>query len=508
MLKLNSATAPATSAKLPNTTLLGVSWLNGRFSAVALQRGSLGVAWTCPSVVRTPAEFSAALRESVRRTSFQGTQVSLVLLDPQFAQHWVEVPTGRSGQLGKYLHRQVQQHKPFSGAATWAFQLTVPTKVSGGALLHLLPTEFYERIVDACNDAGLHLVTLTGGAEVLRAHLRFLPLRDDEITVVATALGDTTTVLVARGDGMPLLVRTIQGAWKSDAGRVAVDLNRTLLYAQQQFGVTISNVWLSGSDVEEQLPSLSGFFGLPLKASLAPGGEFSWAEEALRLAGETPINLISREHREAPARRTVLRFSSYAAIALLTVSVGLSGFVHYHFREEKQAIMRLGRLEKELQAKHRSLQNYFVELDRKGQFLEMARADQPDPIATWVFGSVSEALPSDLVLTNFTVIAETNQWRVTLSGQVQPNAAESGRDDGRSLGREFARRLSAGPLGLDFDGDQIAPAETATPKSPESPPPAGGLEVSAFNAWTTRLKELANHQPVRTRDFHLQGVMR
>ena len=508
MLKINSTTTPATSAKFPNATLLGVSWLNGRFSAVALQRGSLGVAWTCPSPVKSPAEFSAALRESVRRTSFQGTQVSLVLLDPQFTQHWVEVPAGRSGQLSKYLHRQVQQHKPFSGAATWAFQLTVPTKASGGALLHLLPTEFYEGIVDACNDAGLHLVTLTGGVEVLRAQLRFMPLRDDEITVVANALGDTTTVLVARGDGMPLLVRTIQGAWKTDAGRVAIDLNRTLLYAQQQFGVTTSNAWLSGTDLEEQLPSLEGFFELPLKASLAPGGEFSWAEEALRLAGETPINLISREHREAPARRTVLRFSSYAAIALLTISVGLSGFVHYHYREEKQAIARLGRLEKELQAKHRSLQNYFVDMDRKGLFLEATHADQSAPISTWVFGSVSEALPADLVLTNLTVIAETNLWRVTLSGQVQPHAVESGRDDGRSLGREFARRLSAGPLGMDFEGDQGAPAEAETAKASEPRPPASGLEVSAFNAWTTRLKDLATHQTAKTRDFHLQGIIR
>ena len=505
LLKLNSSAAPAAPAKLPNSTLLGVAWLNGRFSAIALQRGALGVAWTCPTAVNGPAELETALREAVRRTSYQGTQVSLVMVDPQFAQHWVEVPAGKSGQLSKYLHRQVQQHKPFSGAATWAFQLTVPTKASGGALLHLMPTDLYEGIVDACSDAGLHLTTLTNGAEVLRAQLRCLPLRDDEITMVSATIGDTTTVLVARGDSMPLLVRTIQGDWKTDAGRVGVDLNRTLLYAQQQFGVVIANAWLGGSEAEEQVQALAGFFEVPLKASLAPNGEFSWAEEALRLAGETPINLISREHREAPARRTVMRFSSYTAVALLTISLGLTAFVHYHYREEKRAIYRLGKLEKELQEKHRRLQDYFADVERKGQFLDNARADRPDPISTWVLGSVGESLPSDLVLTNLTLLSETSQWRLTLSGQIQPNAVDAGREDARLLSRELAQKLSAGPLGVEFEGDLSAPADPAS-AAPASPP--SGLEAGAFNAWSTRLKETAATPPPKAREFHLQGVFR
>jgi hypothetical protein len=76
-------------------------------------------------------------------------------------------------------------------------------------------------------------------------------------------------------------------------------------------------------------------------------------------------------------------------------------------------------------------------VERKGQFLDTARADRPDPIATWVLGSVGESLPSDLVLTNLTLLSETSQWRLTLSGQIQPNAVDAGREDARLLGREL-----------------------------------------------------------------------
>lgn len=506
MLKLNSQSASAAQAqKLPPGTLLGVSWLNGRFSAIALHKGALGVAWSSPTPVTTPADFLSALREAVKRTAFQGTNVALVLLHPQFHQHWVDVPTGKAGALSKYLQRQVQQHKPFSGAASWAFQLTVPTKASGGALLHLMPTELYEGIVEACNDAGLHLGTLTPGSEVLRSQLRQLPLRDDEITLVAAAHGETTTVLVARGDTMPLLVRTLPGSWNHEAARVAVDLNRTLLFAQQQYGVVVSNAWLADADATERVPGLVNFLEVPLKASPAPAGEFSWAEEALRLSVGPQVNLISREHREAPARRTVMRFSTYSAIGLLSVACGLTALVQYHHREEKRAIGRLKTLEQELQGKHRSLQEFFVETERKSSFLSAAPSDQPDPIPTWVLGGVTEALPRDLVLTNLTLLAETNQWRVTLSGAVQPTSETTPVADVSRLTREFALRLNEGPLGLTFDPLTLRDPSTNAPVAADA---KGGVESGSLNAWTSRLREFAHLQPSRAREFLLQGVLR
>lgn len=506
MLKLNSHSASSAQIqKLPPGTLLGVAWLNGRFSAIALHKGALGIAWTSPTPVTTPADFLVALREAVKRTAFQGTNVSLVLLHPQFHQHWVDVPTGKAGALSKYLQRQVQQHKPFSGAATWGFQLTVPTKASGGALLHLMPTELYEGIVEACNDAGLHLGTLTPGSEVLRSHLRQLPLRDDEITLVAAAHGDTTTVLVARGDTMPLLVRTLAGSWNHDAGRMAVDLNRTLLFAQQQYGVVISNAWLADADAAERVPGLVNFLEVPLKASPAPAGEFSWAEEALRLSAGPQVNLISREHREAPARRTVMRFSTYSAIALLSVACGLTALVQYHHREEKRAIGRLTSLEQELQGRHRSLQEFFVETERKSSFLNAAQPDQPDPVPTWVLGGVTEALPRDLVLTNLTLLAETNQWRVTLSGALQPASDTAPVADVNRLTRELALRLHEGPLGLTFDPTTLRDLSTNTPAAAEA---KGGVESGSLNAWASRLREFANQPPSRSREFLLQGVLR
>ena len=507
MLKLNSQSASSVQAqKLPPGTLLGVSWLNGRFSAIALHKGALGVAWSSPSLVTTPAEFLVALREAAKRTAFQGTNVSLVMLHPQFHQHWVDVPTGKAGALSKYLQRQVQQHKPFSGQATWGFQLTVPTKASGGALLHMMPTELYEGIVEACNDAGLHLGTLTPGSEVLRSQLRLLPLRDDEITLVAAAHGETTTVLVARGDTMPLLVRTLPGSWAQGADRVAVDLNRTLLFAQQQYGVIVSNAWLADAEgVAEQLPDLAGFLEVPLKASPAPAGEFSWAEEALRLSVNPQVNLISREHREAPARRTVMRFSTYSAIGLLSVACGLTALVQYHHREEKRAIGRLKSLEEELQGRHRSLQEFFVEAERKSSFLNAAQPDQSDPVPTWVLGGVTEALPRDLVLTNLTLLAETNQWRVTLSGALQPTSDPTPAADVNRLTREFAIRLNEGPLGMSFDPTTLRDSSTNAPVAADA---KGGVESGSLNAWASRLREFANLPPTRSREFLLQGVLR
>jgi hypothetical protein len=58
---------------------------------------------------------------------------------------------------------------------------------------------------------------------------------------------------------------------------------------------------------------------------------------------------------------------------------------------------------------------------------------------------------------------------------------------------------------VEFEGDLSAPADPAS-AAPASPP--SGLEAGAFNAWSTRLKEIAATPPPKAREFHLQGVFR
>ena len=60
--------------------------------------------------------------------------------------------------------------------------------------------------------------------------------------------------------GQILLARTLPGNWNQDAQRLAVDLNRTILFVNQQQGAALNQgVWLFGPGaVERSRPRFSG----------------------------------------------------------------------------------------------------------------------------------------------------------------------------------------------------------------------------------------------------------
>jgi len=498
MLKLNTPTRGSQASKLPLTTTLGVSWLNGAFSALPLHRGTLGTGWTSPTPVNTAQELVAALREAVTRTGFEGTHVSVLIGHARLAYHWVEVPAGRNTQLQKYLQRQAQQHKPFEGAAVWAWQPTFTTKTSGGALLHLLPRSVHDELVRACEEAGLHLATLIPVGEAVRLRLAQLPLRNDEIALLAADTGASTVVSVSQADGTPLLARTINESWGGDLNRVAVDLNRTLLFAQQQFGKAIGSVWLLGPDAERVATVMQGFFEAPVKAAPRAEAAHVWAEEALRLSADPAINLVTREQKSAPTRRILLRISTVAAVAMMILSLAIAWYVHRQYQTEIAAIAKLRAIEQDLQKRHREMQRVHEEIARQERFVTEAGEHRADPVAAWFLGYLSEAVPDDLLVTNVVVRAATNHWRISLSGTPQPAAVAAARADMVKLTRQFTNQLAQGPFAVNCSAD--LPAENESIK-------VTGF-TTAYAVWAQKMKNMTAGTTLEMQRFQVEGVMR
>lgn len=498
MLKIKDAARVGSASRLPASTTLGVSWLNGTFCAQPLHRGTLGTPWTAPTPVNSSRELAAAFREATAKTGFEGTHVVLVFNHPRLAHHWIEVPSGRQSQLQRYFHRQAQQHKPFEGPAVWASQPTLSTKTSGGALLHLLPRQVHDELVSACESAGLHLAALVPLNEALRNHLGQIPLRSDEVALLATDTGSTTAITVAQGDGTPLLARTINESWNGEAKRLAVDLNRTLLFAQQQFGRAVSAVWLLGPDAERHATEMQGFFEVPVKSTAFGLSSQHWAEEALRLPVDSVVNLVTREQKTAPTRKVIFRLSALVAVAMLLISGSLAAYVNHQYKAEIAAIRELRNLEDNLQNRHRELQRIHEGITRQERFVSELGSNETEPVAAWFLGYLSEAVPDDLVVTNVVIRSETNLWRVSLSGTVQPAAVASGRGDLLKLSRQFTNQLSKGPFAVTCLTDL--------------PDESDGLKVTglttAYAVWASKMKSLAVNRPLEGQRFQVEGVMR
>ncbi len=245
-----------------NDTVLSLSLLNERLTPTAVHRGSVAGTWERAEHVTDLADFSSVLREAVKQTGYAGAAVSVVLTHQRLAQQLVESPSAKGRNLKLFLQSRVKQLKPFASDAAWSYQPTLPTRNAQAMLVHLFPRELLDQRVRSCDQLELHCDRVIPASAILQRQLTTLPLEPNEVALLAAETGGATTVVIGRKDGQIYLGRTLSSTWNVHPDRVNVDLNRTVLYVKQQFGVLVGSVWLFGAGAPAQIVPMKSAFRL------------------------------------------------------------------------------------------------------------------------------------------------------------------------------------------------------------------------------------------------------
>lgn len=501
MLKI-SPTARSRPVEIPRgLTTLSVSWLNGQFKALAVQRGVVEGTWERPGELEGTGNFEALLREAVQKTGYHGLTVSLLLAHPRLVQQLVEVPPVKGSALKKVIHRQAQQQKMFDGEAACAFQPSLSDKGSKRVVLHLFPKLLLDQLVQGAHRNELHLTSVLPPSAVLHYQMAQLPLEKEEIALLAAETGGSTTVVIGRSDGQVLLARTLPGSWNEAAERLAVDLNRTILFVNQQYGVAINKgVWLFGPGATEQSAAMQRHIQLPVKPSPVAYQPFYWATEAVKLTAELTPNFISVEMQKAPQQRVFAQVVGAGTAGFVLASLAASAFLILEARQETANIRTLTAREAELQAQHKEFQQKNIELARKEQRVKLVIDHRPPPVPGWFLGYLSEVLPPDLVVTNLVTKREADLWKVQLTGTLQATGnppAPAALSNSVAL---LTSRLVNGPFHLRLPA---RPGQTG-----DSAPANRGGAGNTFASWAARLTESpAAAKAAPAGMFVIEGVM-
>jgi hypothetical protein len=431
-------------------TGLCISFLSGEWTAASFRKDSRAATWQRPSPVEDFAALPSVVAETLTNTRPESKLVRLVLAHARLSDQLSEVPPIRGWNLDRFLQRRIEQLKTFEGEAAWSYQRAMPTKNSDAVLLHVMPRALLDQLTQGCDKSGLQLVRVLPTTSVLAAQLKELPLEKDEVALLAAQTGPTTSVVIGRRDGRVCLGRVLAGTWNSMATRVAVDLTRTIGFAEQQTGLTVASVWLFGPGAQERLPEMQGLLKLPVKASPVEWTPGYWAEQAARLPEKEDGNLITPEQRAAPQRRKLLTVTGlvllvWLIVALVTALVlGLVRGKELKTIERQTADMvRLQGQKTEWEQKHR-------ELDRKARFIQKVMDEKPAPVPAWFLGYLSEAVPDDLLLTQAEVKSTNDVWSVRLAGVAQPTTNASPETIFNEALALLATNLATGPFHLQL----------------------------------------------------------
>lgn len=502
MLQISQNTKPRTAAVSTNVTTLSVSWLNNQFKAVAVVRGMIEGTWEHPGEIEGAQHFEELIREAVKQTGYRGTTVSLVLAHPRLSQQLVETPPLRGQMLAKFVARQAQQQKMFEGTAAAAHQPAVSGRESQRLLLHLFPRPLLDQLVQAAQRNDLFLTSVIPSTAVVQSQLEQLPMEKNEIALIAAETGGSTTVIIGRNDGQVLLARTLASSWNAESARLAVDLSRTILFVNQQYGVAVDKgVWLFGPNAKEHLSEFQRHIQVPIKLSPLEYTPFYWATEALKLKlGPTTPNFISLELQKAPQRKTLLKVT--VGVTLLVVTACLLGatWCFFQARTARSRLTGMAAQTATLQTRHKELQAMNEEISRKRGVVQRVIDNRTPPVPVWFLGYLSEAVPAELVVTNLNVRRENDLWKFQLGGALQPTGQPPPPGMLSNAVAVLATRLATGPFHarIKREGETNRSA-VATPAKAKAP---------VVTTWAARLSSTLQNEPVVESSFNLEGTMR
>jgi hypothetical protein len=500
MLKLIRNREPLGNRLAPHMSTLSVSWLNSRFKATAVHRGEVEGEWETAESVQTPAQLGSVIRQAVRQTGYRGSSVTLLLAHPRLVQQVVDLPPVHGATRRKLLQRQAQQQKLFAGEAAWACQASASGKIEQRVVLHLFPRVLLNQCMEACQKCGLHLTGVVPVSAVLQRQVQQLPLGKNELGVVAAETGGTTTLIVGHADGRIILGRTLPGTWNDGAERLALDINRTILFVSQQQGLPLSKgIYIFGAGAGEQLDTLRRALQIPVELIPAAEGAFDWTTEALRLRPASTPNFISPELQKAPQRQVFAKIVGAATIFAILASSALFVYASFQAHQEETYLKFLSARLTKLQLEHQDLTKRNTELGSKEELARLVVDERFPPVPAWFLGYLSEAVPSDLVVTNLQIQRQEQVWKVKLAGILQqPSRAEPG-------GTTLANAVAQLKLGLEGGPFHVRLAEEPKDKPPGSRMPAG--TSGSGPSWLAGLSAKPPAPPPVPEFFVLEGVM-
>ncbi len=420
--------------------LLGITWLHGHFHAVNLATGSAGTGWTSPAPVQTVAEFTTALGEAIRETGYRGQKAIVVLDHRNLLFHVQEAPPAKGRLLGKLLERLVAQNQFFDEPAAHAHLELPEAKGQHRHLLALLPRSLVNGLNAAFADHGLHLDALWPAAAVLAPQLSELPAPPSEVIVLASTIGDSMNLLLGRPDGKLLFSRTVAlgSNTASQVERAAQEINRTLHYAQQQFGALVNHLFISGRELYPALKAAPIRAGLKVAETPETGESPRVLQLATQLSTRAPLNFARHTGSHALARRALLA-SGIAAVFIASIITTIRVETQVHARERTaQAAEQKLQLEAEALAGMASRQR---EARRLRGIMSMVGSTNDPPVIELFARHLPSQLPPSLRLTELSIEESNGGWRLSLKG-----AAQKDETDLVTWLEEFDRDLEKGPF--------------------------------------------------------------
>jgi hypothetical protein len=259
--------------------------------------------------------------------------------------------------------------------------------------------------------------------------------------------GAATTVMIGKAGSPLFFARTMQARWASDPARIAVEVNRSLLYAKQQFGVVVTQLWLLGDGLEQARTEVQIRCGSGKETTVHAVGPLDWLQAGAKVSVRHPVNLvagyISRKRRLQFLRRVVVG-ACWLGLALAALDTWSRT---YSWREEQSRLLGLQSNQATLFTERDRLVARNATAAQQREFIRQVSAGRLPPVPAQFLALIGSTLPAEISLTDFSAKWDdnTSAWSFRLEGQI---ATED--EIARELLTTWQKQLTKSPLRARF----------------------------------------------------------
>ncbi len=400
---------------------LAIAWIHHSFTVATYRKGQLVASFRADRPADDLDSFGQLLDQALAATRFKGNETLLLLAHERFAHQTEACPSFSESATRHYLRGRVERFEVEHGPVLSVSQPVAQVRNDAQHLLHLLPRDFYYQILQTLLARHLDLTRIIPVAVPLQLEIEHLMGADQPALLMAVKMGNSTAVVACRTNGEILLTRTTLGTWSDDPTRVAVELNRSLLYAKQQHGVSIERIILAGPDAEVGRPEVASRCGQGKELIVDDSDPLRWLSLAVNLPVRHPVNLVAGYLR-TKRRNQFIRRAFLVFCWLMLAIGGVDLWTREHlWKTEHTRLTSLSANESAMEAEYerRSLRN--EQADQNRTFARQVFEERLPPVPDRFLSYLASILPPDVRLRGFSVSwnEETRDWRFRIEGMLE-----------------------------------------------------------------------------------------
>jgi len=430
-----------------NTKQLGISWIQGEFTAVFVRGNAKPVVWQAEDEVADIEAFSQVMKEAVQVLNAKKADVSIVYESNELSHPFIQLPPMNTKDLPLFLEHRVEEGKTEGVSMRYSYRKSLEHRNKEGVLLHLIHQGVVDGMIKICENLNLFPVKLLPLSEIMEQEICRFHVQDDEVILMVAAFNNLMEVLVSRGDGKILFLRDLNYDKSSgDFERLKTEIKRSMLYARQQFQVAVDYIAIIGEDSAGIASSMDGAFDIPIQVSEEGISPYFWAEEVIKLSTAVETNLfpILYQYKRNGQR---MRHWVMGVVSTVCIVIFVFAFVleYQAWQKHHEPVVVNHELEA-LKLQKNRIQQDILELKSIDRSIVVFQDKLITPVPAWFLESVSKIMPKGLVLTSSEMMRGNHGWQFTLIGSLKLKA---------SLGPEkltlFEENIKALPLQMVID---------------------------------------------------------